>query len=101
MADQVIAVIDRSATEKTYITRSEYKGKAYIHIRVYYQGPEGNYLPSKSGVAFDEESFDQLQDALHGLKFDGSYEAASPRVSTVKKALSAPRRSTARKLVNQ
>jgi len=47
------------------------------------QDATGSYQPSKSGVALDEESFYQLQNALEGLRFDGTYGPGPAKVAQV------------------
>ena len=60
MADaKILATIDRTETEQLQISVSEYKGKSYLNMRIYYTTDEGaTWLPTKKGVTF---SPDQMQ----------------------------------------
>jgi hypothetical protein len=66
MADaKILATIDRSDTEQLQISVSEYKGKSYLNMRIYYTTDEGaTWLPTKKGVTFSPEQLDLLTEAI-------------------------------------
>ena len=70
MADaKILATIDRSATEQMQISVSEYKGKSYFNLRIYYTTDDGaTWLPTKKGVTFAPEQLDILSDAIEEAK---------------------------------
>ena len=50
---KILATIDRSATEQLQISVSEYRGKSYFNLRIYYTTDDGaTWLPTKKGVTF-------------------------------------------------
>ena len=67
MADssKILATIERSDTEQLQISVSEYKGKSYLNMRIYYTTDEGQtWLPTKKGVTFAPEQLDILTEAI-------------------------------------
>lgn len=70
MADaKILATIDRNETEQLQISVSEYKGKSYLNMRIYYTTDEGaTWLPTKKGVTFTPEQLDLLSDAIEEAK---------------------------------
>ena len=47
-----------------HCTKSKYQGKTYIHIREYYKGDNGEFIPTKKGVAMGEEAWDEFLDQM-------------------------------------
>ena len=70
MADaKILATIDRSDTEQLQISVSEYKGKSYLNMRIYYTTDEGaTWLPTKKGVTFSPEQLDILTEAIEAAR---------------------------------
>jgi hypothetical protein len=70
MADaKILATIDRSDTEQLQISVSEYKGKSYLNMRIYYTTDEGaTWLPTKKGVTFSPEQLDLLTEAIEAAR---------------------------------
>ena len=70
MADaKILATIERSETEQLQISVSEYKGKSYLNMRIYYTTDEGNtWLPTKKGVTFSPDQLDLLTEAIEAAK---------------------------------
>ena len=66
---KILATIDRSATEQLQISVSEYRGKSYFNLRIYYTTDDGaTWLPTKKGVTFAPEQLDILSDAIEEAK---------------------------------
>ena len=66
---KILATIDRSATEQLQISVSEYRGKSYFNLRIYYTTDDGaTWLPTKKGVTFAPEQLDVLSDAIEEAK---------------------------------
>lgn len=62
---KIIASIPRSATEETHIAISEYKGKKYLDMRVFYTTDEGlTWNPTKKGVTFTPDKLAEVQNAI-------------------------------------
>ena len=69
MASKVLATIQRTETEQLQISLSEYRGKSYLNMRIFYTTDEGaTWLPTKKGVTFSPEQFDILTDAIEEAK---------------------------------
>ena len=66
MADaKILATIERSDTEQLQISVSEYKGKRYLNMRIFYTTDEGaTWIPTKKGVTFSPEQLDLLEEAV-------------------------------------
>ena len=62
---KILATIDRTDTEQLQISISEYKGKSYFNLRIYYTTDEGaTWLPTKKGVTCSPENLETLRDAI-------------------------------------
>ena len=70
MADaKILATIERSDTEQSQISISEYKGRSYLNMRIFYTTDEGaTWLPTKKGVTFTPEQLDLLEEAIQEAK---------------------------------
>ena len=66
MADaKILATIERSDTEQLQISVSEYKGRSYMNMRIFYTTDEGaTWLPTKKGVTFAPDQLDLLEEAI-------------------------------------
>ena len=70
MADaKLLAAIERSDTEQLQISISEYRGKSYLNMRIFYTTDEGQtWLPTKKGVTFTPDQLDILTEAIEEAK---------------------------------
>lgn len=70
MADaKILATIERSNTEQLQISVSEYKGKSYLNMRIFYTTDDGQtWLPTKKGVTFAPDQLDILSEAIEEAK---------------------------------
>lgn len=70
MAEQkLIATIPRTATEEIQIQLSEFKGKKFLDLRIFYTTDGGaTWLPTKKGVAVYPENIEALQSAIELAK---------------------------------
>ncbi len=77
MADaKILATIERSATEQLQISVSEYKGKSYLNMRIFYTTDDGaTWIPTKKGVTFTPEQLDLLSEAIEDAKKEFMAEA--------------------------
>lgn len=66
---KILATIERSETEQLQIGVSEYKGKSYFNLRIYYTTDGGaTWLPTKKGVTFAPDQLDVLEEAIQEAK---------------------------------
>ena len=77
MADaKILATIERSDTEQLQISVSEYKGRSYLNMRIYYTTDEGStWLPTKKGVTFSPDQLDLLEEAIQAARQEFMEEA--------------------------
>ncbi len=70
MADaKILATIYRTDTEQLQISVSEYKGRSYLNMRIYYTTDEGaTWLPTKKGVTFSPDQLDLLEEAIQAAR---------------------------------
>ncbi len=62
---KLLATIPRTATEEIQVQLSEYKGKKFLDLRIFYTTDGGNsWNPTKKGVAVYPENLDQLKEAI-------------------------------------
>lgn len=62
---KILATIQRSDTEQLQISVSEYKGRSYLNMRIFYTTDDGaTWLPTKKGVTFAPEQLDLLEEAV-------------------------------------
>ncbi len=70
MADaKILATIERSETEQLQISVSEYKGRSYLNMRIFYTTDDGaTWLPTKKGVTFSPDQLDLLEEAIQAAR---------------------------------
>ena len=70
MADaKILATIERTDTEQLQISVSEYKGRSYLNMRIFYTTDDGaTWLPTKKGVTFTPDQLDILTEAIEEAK---------------------------------
>lgn len=67
MADEIVYEADRPNGEMLRATRSTYKGKPYIGIRVYYRDQAGELLPGRNGCNLPASEMEVLLLAVTAL----------------------------------
>ncbi len=77
MADaKILATIARTPTEQLQISVSEYKGKSYLNMRIFYTTDDGaSWIPTKKGVTFTPDQLDLLSEAIEDAKKEFMAEA--------------------------
>ena len=63
--NELIHSFQKNATEEIRVSLSEYLGHKLIDIRVYYQGEDNEYRPTKKGLSISVEKFNDLQEAIN------------------------------------
>jgi hypothetical protein len=65
----VATVIEKNKREQIRIEATEFKGQDLVDIRVYYQDQaDGEWKPSKKGIAFKTELLPEIIKALQALE---------------------------------
>ena len=63
--EKELAIIERSDTEHLKISISEYNGKSYLNMRIFFTTDGGeNWIPTKKGVTFTPDQIEVLRDAV-------------------------------------
>ena len=66
---KILATIERSDTEQLQISVSEYKGRSYLNMRIFYTTDGGSsWLPTKKGVTFAPDQLDLLEEAIQAAR---------------------------------
>lgn len=65
---EIIAEMEKGWNEKIIFGISEYKGKEYANIRIYYEDDEGEWKPTKKGVTIALESFAEFKEHIEALE---------------------------------
>lgn len=66
---KILATIERTDTEQLQISVSEYKGRSYLNMRIFYTTDDGaTWLPTKKGVTFTPDQLDILTEAIEEAK---------------------------------
>jgi hypothetical protein len=68
----VVGQVERNPTEVLRISTEEFKGRAYIDLRIYFEDGEGEWKPTKKGVTINPEKLEEviglLREAQEKLK---------------------------------
>lgn len=62
--EQIVVEFERGAGQKVVVRRTEFKGKEYLDLRQFFEGDDGQWLPTKKGVSLPWELRSALIEAL-------------------------------------
>ena len=60
--------MEKSWNEKILFSLTEFKGKSYADIRVYYEDDEGELKPTKKGITITLDRFAEFKKNLQALE---------------------------------
>ena len=60
----LIAKIDKNQKEKYHVSVEEFRGSRFIDCRVYFEDEDGVWIPTRKGVALNDESIGPVIRAL-------------------------------------
>ena len=64
-ADHLVSTIDRREGEQLRITYAEFKGRQYVHFRVYFLSDvDGEWHPTRAGVTIAADRFHEIESAV-------------------------------------
>ena len=66
--DELIAQFEKNATEVVRVSLTEYRKRQFIDVRIYYYDDEGQYRPTKKGVALSLEVYPDFKRAMVALE---------------------------------
>lgn len=58
-----LAEIQKNSQEKIVVELSDYGGKTYFNVRIYFQ-KDGEWIPTKKGVNLNVENLEELKTAI-------------------------------------
>lgn len=58
-----LAEIQKNSQEKIVVELSDYSGKTYFNIRIYFQ-KDGEWIPTKKGVNLNVDNLEELKTAI-------------------------------------
>jgi len=83
MADEVIAtdevlvkVIDKGLGSRVHIRVSKFRDRDYLDIRNFYETDDGEWKPTRKGIAIPVDLYDELIEALTEAKGEIEKRAA-------------------------
>jgi hypothetical protein len=62
--ERVLQTLTKNSREQIRIGLTDFNGRQVIDIRVFYQGPNGEWLPGKKGLAFTSDKLPLFMNAL-------------------------------------
>ena len=65
---ELVTEMEKGFSEKIVFSFSEYKGKHYVGIRVYYEDDEGEWKPTKKGISIGIDRYFEFKDHLGELE---------------------------------
>lgn len=66
--DQMVYSFARNPLEEVRASVTVFKGKEYVDLRIYFKGDDGEYRPSKKGLALPLEILPELEEAVRRLR---------------------------------
>ena len=64
---EVTGEMEKGWNEKIVFGVSEFRGKNYANIRIYYEDDEGEWKPTKKGISVNLEDFVEFKDRVAEL----------------------------------
>jgi hypothetical protein len=64
----LIRVIDKGPAGRIHIRLSKFRDRDYLDIRNFYEGEDGQWLPTRKGVAVPVDLYADLMEALGAAK---------------------------------
>ncbi len=63
-----VAEMEKGPNEKIFFSLSEYKGKKYADIRIYFEDDEGEWKPTKKGITLSLDRVAEFKDNVEALE---------------------------------
>ena len=65
---EIVAEMEKGLNEKIVFSLSEFKGKNYADVRVYYENDEGEWKPTRKGVTVAVDRFSEFKEHVSSLE---------------------------------
>jgi len=66
--EELIKVIDKGPGGRIHVRLSRFRDRDYLDIRNFYETEDGEWKPTRKGIAIPVELYDELIDALAAAK---------------------------------
>lgn len=66
--NEIIGEMEKGWNEKLIFSVSEFKGKQYANIRIYYEDDEGEWKPTKKGITVALDTFGEFKEHIEALE---------------------------------
>ncbi len=63
-----VAEMEKGPNEKIFFSLSEFKGRKYADIRVYFENGESEWKPTKKGITISLDRFAEFKDNVGALE---------------------------------
>ncbi len=63
-----VAEMERGLNEKIFFSLSEFKGKKYADIRIYFENDEGEWKPTRKGLPLSLDRFAEFKEHVGTLE---------------------------------
>jgi hypothetical protein len=64
----LIHAFRKNALEQVHLSLRQYHEREYLDLRAYYQGDDGEYLPTRRGITLALDSLDELETGLQKVR---------------------------------
>lgn len=61
---KLIKEIEKNSSNKIRVSLTDFKGHDFVDVRVYYEDEDGEYKPTKKGIALKPEVIPEVIEAL-------------------------------------
>jgi len=66
--NEIVGEMEKGWNEKIIFSITEFKGKNYANIRIYYEDDEGEWKPTKKGVTVSLDTFREFKENIENLE---------------------------------
>jgi len=66
--DILVGVVEKNARERVHVTLSLWKGRNWLHVRVFVPGLVGDFVPTPQGICIDVSKLTELRLALEAAE---------------------------------
>jgi len=61
---EIIGEIQKNQKEKIIVSVNEFKGHRYVDLRIHFEGDNGEYVPTKKGIAISSKIVEEVVELI-------------------------------------
>ena len=61
---EIIGEIQKNQKEKIIVSVNEFKGHRYVDLRIHFEGDDGEYVPTKKGIAISSKIVEEVVELI-------------------------------------